>query len=104
MTLAERLRKVALFLENEAKDYDQDGCPEPASDCRANATELRALADYVEGRVVVKPWVAENPANFSTKVFYAHAEETLSSDGPSSDKAVADLQRRLDALDRRTLP
>jgi hypothetical protein len=45
MTLAERLRKVALFLENEATDYEREGRFEAADDCIAKATELRTLAD-----------------------------------------------------------
>jgi len=104
MTLAERLRKVALFLENEAKDYDQDGCPEPASDCRANATELRALADYVDGRVLVGATVQRFALEQRWFATIGDSLPEYVSPSASVEEAFTDLQREIDNIDGRVMP
>jgi hypothetical protein len=97
MSLAERLRELAKWLDGEAKDYKNEGCPVPATECDVKANELRTLADYVEGRVVARPSL---PPWGQPRALVSEMHMV----GSTTDEAVANMQNAIDKRDGRTLP
>jgi hypothetical protein len=103
MTLAERLREKATWLDDAKDNEIYATVSEDVSS--AVARELRALADYVEGRVLVAPALREPTIQYALlKPWYAWLDQTLSQGGNSTAEATVALQARIDKRDGRTMP
>lgn len=105
-TLAERLRSIATWLDGEAAGFERGGPCEYANadEYRAKATEVRTLADYVDGRAVVG--VAVHRIGLATKYFASVGDSLPEHLTPSAsiEEARTDLQSEIDNIDGRVLP
>lgn len=101
-TLAERLRGIATFLYGEATEHLRHARLELAECCIAKATEVRALADYVEGRVVAMP-AETTPGRFYLCADPHYFYITPDTWGSESNR-MKRLQDTIDKRDGRALP
>lgn len=100
MTLAERLREIATWLDGEANELPWNHLS-TTLEYRTKAAELRAFADYVDGRVLTKP--DEYPP-FDEEPSFVIELNGFECKGETIEKARAELQWHLDRRDGRVRP
>ena len=99
MTLAEQLRELATWLQ----ELPYIKCHSISDLCAPKADQLRALADYVDGRVVVGA-EAKNSTLANKPIYYRSIWRHEDGFGSTDDFALGNLQERIDKRDGRTLP
>lgn len=100
MSLAERLREIATWLDGEAYTYDSERSVCDEYETKAN--ELRILAAYVDGRVVVP--VEYQVSQSGNSVHGWTWESKQGEKAKNLAEVTFILQARADKRDGRTLP